>query len=120
MDYYSVTISVICIVDDGKLPEDGYTQDIQVHIVEAHNFDEAKIIAIDIGRAQEHEYKNADGNNVFWKFKEIEYIRKLGKVLTGVEVATRLEPIRDDEIYNGATNFNPEKSEPITDDEASI
>ncbi|MEE4243988.1 MAG: DUF4288 domain-containing protein [Kangiellaceae bacterium] len=115
MDYYSVTISVICIIDDGKLPVDGYTQDIQVHIVEANDSGEAKLKAIDIGRAQEHNYKNADGFNVFWKFKEIEYIRKLGKVVTGIEVSTRLESIHYDEVYSSVTNFNPEQSEPITD-----
>ena len=118
MDYYSVTLSIICIVDDGEIPEDGYTQDIQVHIVQANDFDEAKFKAIEIGRAEEHKYKNRDDNDVFWRFKEIEYIRKLGKKVTGVEVSTRLETFFEVCLYDSSTKFEPESSDPIMDDES--
>ena len=118
MEYYSITISIICIVDDGKLPKEGYTQDIQVHIVKASGFEEAQLKAVEIGRSEEHEYKNENGNTVYWKFKEIEYIRKLGESITDVEVSTRLEHLPSDEILTSKTNFCPEKSEPLIDDKS--
>lgn len=110
---------MICIVDDGKVPEGGYTQDIQVHIVEASDFEEAKAKAIEIGSNEEHSYANENGDTVYWKFKEIEYIRKLGSSILGVEISTRLESCNSDEAFTGETDFQPEQSEPIIDDESN-
>jgi hypothetical protein len=115
MALYSVTISVICIVDDDE-QVDRHLQDVQVHIVEANDFDDAKRQAVAIGRTEERNYLNDEGNKVYWRFKEIEYIRCLGEKPTGVEIATRLEWIDPHETYSADHDFKPEKSEPITDD----
>ncbi|OUS24524.1 hypothetical protein A9Q99_24310 [Gammaproteobacteria bacterium 45_16_T64] len=118
MNYYGVRISVICVVDDEVIPEDGYTLDVQVHIVEAKDYEEAFSNALVIGKQQEQTYKNDSGNDVVWRLKEIEYIRKLG-VVTGVEISSRFEGYFPDSTLDVQTSFNPENSEPITDDESS-
>lgn len=118
MGLYSITFSIICIVDDGEVPEDGYLQDIQVHIVEADDTDEAMKKAIARGRLQETDYRNSDGKTVYWKFKEVEYIRQLGPDPTKVEVATRLEQFHTSALYRADHDFCPEKSHPIIDDES--
>lgn len=119
MNLFSIRIAVICIVDDGVVPEDGYTQDVQVHLVEAYNFDEAFVKALAIGKAQEQSYKNDEGNNVVWRFKDVENIRKIGDVATGVEISTRFEEFFPQSPLNVNSKFSPEKSEPIIDDESS-
>ena len=118
MNYYSVTLSIICIVDDGTIPESGYIQDIQVRIIKAHSFKDALQKALILGKEKEHHYRNENGHNVYWKLKEIEYVRKLGKELNGLEVSTRLENLHINEPYDKNTIFSPEKSEPIMDEES--
>jgi hypothetical protein len=120
MGLYSITLSMICIVDDGEVPEDGYLQDIQVHIVEADDFDEAMKKAITRGRSQETDYQNSDGDTVYWKFKEVEYIRHLALDPTKVEIATRLEQFHSSELYRGDHDFHPENSQPIMDEESYV
>lgn len=90
MNLFSIRIAVIFIVDDGAAPDDGYTQDIQVHIVEAFDFDQAFVKALEIDKSVEQSYKNEDGHDVVWRFKDVENIRKIGKVVTGVEISARL------------------------------
>src|SRR5690606_17184501 len=107
-------------VDDGTIPDDGYLQDIQVHIRWANDFDDAKTQAIAIGRAEEQDYLNCDGDRVYWKFREIEYIRHLGSDPTKVEVATRLEDFHSPELYRGDHDFDPENSQPNMDDESDM
>ncbi len=109
---------MIWVVDDGTLPDNGYLQDVQVHVVRATDFDDAKNQAITIGREQEVDYHNSDGETVYLKFKAIEYIRHLGQDVTKVEVATRLEEFLSPEPYRGDHDFQPENSEPIMDDES--
>ncbi|NNF97861.1 MAG: DUF4288 domain-containing protein [Desulfobacteraceae bacterium] len=115
MNYYSVRIAVIGIVDDGVIPDDGYTQDIQVHVVRAEGFDEAFDKALEIGRSQERCYQNEDGHSVIWRFKEIEYVRNLGQQVVGVEISTRFESYFPIKALGANSRFCPEESNPITD-----
>ena len=117
MKYFSVRISIVCIVDDNILPENGYSLDIQVHIVEATDYDDAFNQALELGRKSETTYKNDAGNDVYWRFKEIENIRYLGSALTGMEVSSRLEGYFTQQPLTMKTKFNPEESTPIFDDE---
>ena len=118
MSYFSVRLSIICIVNKSGIPEDGYTQDIQIHIVEAKDYEEAFKKALEIGKAQEQEYKNEALETVAWKFKEIEHIRNLGNSVTGVEVSSRLEGYFPDKQLEIGVEFSPENSEPTLDDES--
>lgn len=118
MDYYSVRFTVICIVDGAAIPEMGYTLDVQVHIAQAEDYKDAFAQALAIGRNEEQTYKNGDGKDVVWRLKEIEYVRKLGPVVTGREISSRFEEYHPDKPLSICERFHPEKSTPTTDDES--
>ncbi len=117
MEYYSIRISILCLVDEIKIPKDGYTQDIQVHIIEANNYEEAFKKGIEIGKKEETDYSNEFGNKVKWVFKEIESITNLGSSVVGVEISSRMEGLYPDGVIKFETEFKPEKSEPNFNDE---
>lgn len=117
MDYYSVRNAIICLVDDREIPDDGYTQDIQVRIVQASDFEDAFQQALKLGREEEHEYRNEDGRKVRWAFKEVEVITKIGHDVLGVEISSRMEGIHPKEPLDINTLFYPEASEPKFNDE---
>ena len=110
MPIYAVRISVLCIIEGG-IPDDGYTQDIQVHIIEALDDETAFSTSLAIGKSEEHEYKNDSGGLVRWVFKEIESITNLGDSVLGKEVSSRMEGYYPKQPLEISANFSPETSE---------
>ncbi len=117
MSFYSARISVLCVTPGG-IPEDGYTVDIQVHILTASNFTEAFSKALSIGTKEEVTYKNMYDENVRWVFKEIEAITHLGDDIDGKEVSSRMEGYFPSKALNESESFDPENSKPIYSDNA--
>ena len=120
MNYFSIRISIICLVDESQIPEDGYTQDIQIYIVKAGDFDEAFKKAIEIGKSEEQDYINEFGNKVKWVFKEVEAITRLGDSVLGIEISSRMEGFNPENPIAYETPFRPEKSDPILKDEENV
>lgn len=117
MNYFSVRIAILCIADETVVPEDGYTQDIQVHIVKAINFSEAFQKALEIGKNEEDTYRNEANQTVRWIFREVEAITDLGAEIEGKEVSSRMEGYYPQNPISVSTQFEPEKSTPIYNDE---
>ena len=116
MDYFGVRISLVCVVENREMPEEGYTKDVQVHVVEAINFEDAFKKALKVGRGEETEYKNELGERVKWKFLEIEEIRTLGADLRGKEISSKLEGYYPENELNILDQFRPEDSQPMRSD----
>ncbi len=113
MEYFSLRISILCLVNDNQIPEYGYTQDIQIHIVQAADYESAFKKAIEIGKIEEHSYNNESGNKVKWAFKEVEAITSLGASVLGKEISSRMEGLHPEKPIEFKTVFKPEASEPI-------
>jgi hypothetical protein len=62
-----------------------------VFLIEAENEVEARTIANDIGKRQEHEYEIADGTKVRWIFSRVEQIYELlsKNITSGTEIFSR-------------------------------
>lgn len=114
MNFYSVRISVLCLVDDGLIPSDGYTRDIQVHLIKAKDNEEAFEKALEIGRAEETTYSNEEGRKVRWAFEKIESITLLGKSIEGGEISSRMEGYFPKAPLPFESVFQPESDEPFS------
>lgn len=78
-----------------------------------YDWDKAFQKALEIGRRQEEEYINMDGQIVKWKLKEIislDVIQKLSPA--GTEIYSEPVWFKDDESIDFNAKFNPEESEP--------
>ena len=100
MDYYSVTIIMICVVHD-EVDDREFTIDRQVYLVQAQSFDDAFEQGLELGEAETSEYQNDEGHLVTWECKEVETIRKMGQKFLGVELDSQL-----DEIYYSEEEFD--------------
>lgn len=112
MSYYGIRIAILCVTE-GAMPSEGYTQDIQVHLVDAVDDADAFKKALEIGRKEEHSYKNNDGDEVRWLFKGVEAITCLGGDVEGKEVSSRMEIFYPDSPLDLKFELNPEASNPI-------
>jgi len=120
MNYYGVRIVILCVTEGG-IPEEGYTQDIQVYVVDAKDDNEAFSKALEIGRKEEHSYKNKYGEEVQWLFKEVEAITYIGENIEGKEVSSRMEGFYPELPIGIETKFDPEKSDPtISSNESAL
>lgn len=114
MNFYSVRISVLCLVDDGLIPAEGYTRDVQVHLVKAESNEAAFKAALEIGKAEETEYSNESGCKVRWAFEKIEAITLIGTTLEETEVSSRMEGYFPKAPIAFESVFHPESSQPFS------
>lgn len=86
-----------------------------IFLVREVDFDTALQRAIVIGRSQEHEYLNGEGERVLWPFVEVLAVTQLGAGELGavVDVYTEEVPLRDADRVPFGTTFHPERSEPF-------
>ncbi|MBX7212159.1 MAG: DUF4288 domain-containing protein [Verrucomicrobiaceae bacterium] len=114
MPFYSAKLHVICLVDDPSVFEDegGHLCDYAIVVFRAADFEAAWHRALELGRAQEHGYENAEGNQVRWAFRGIEDIEELGEDIDGMEVGSVLDIYKPEEPLPFDTEFNPEKHLP--------
>ena len=85
-----------------------------IFLVRARDFDAALDRAIVIGRSQEHEYLNGEGERVLWPFVEVLSLTRMGPGELGdvVDVHTEEVPLRDTDRVPFGTVFHPERSKP--------
>jgi hypothetical protein len=63
----------------------------QVHLIEAENDDSAYEEAIQLGKSEEHSYKNFQGRTVYWEFVGLENLEEIldETLQNGTEVRSR-------------------------------
>jgi hypothetical protein len=63
-----------------------------IHLILAPNDDIASQKAIRIGKEKEHEYKNESGENVIWKFVQVQDVQEVtqNELVDGLEVHSKL------------------------------
>jgi hypothetical protein len=109
MDYYSVRLLVLILVDDGK-PRKLNTCDHQFVIFRARDDQHAFQRALKWGKKLETRYKNIKGQWVRWAFAEVVSIKLLGKKLDGLEIGSALADHRSKTPIPFNKRFHPKKS----------
>src|SRR5690242_12000394 len=105
--WFSAKVRVICLVEGA-----GATmQDESVHVFRASGVDGAFARALQLGREQEGEYLNSDGERVRWRFDRVLTLDALGaEDLDGVEVHSELGPAEESLPFDA--EFDPENHKP--------
>jgi hypothetical protein len=81
-----------------------------VFVVQAPGWENALSRALELGRAQERDYENAEGQRVAWRLIEVLTLDQLGPTLVdGAEVHSSFHP---GEPLPFETVFEPEASQP--------
>ncbi len=77
-------------------------------LIEAENEDQAKEIASNIGKGEEHQYKTIDGAILYWLFEKVERIQTIEdmRLKNGVELFSRF--LRPEEAESLLTPFDDE------------
>jgi hypothetical protein len=84
-----------------------------VYVFEAHEFDDAFQRALQIGRAAEEEFVNADKHRVRWRLKEVVSLDLIrSSSLDGAEVYSDPVELQPGTTYEFDTVFHPEQSSP--------
>ncbi|MGE0424974.1 MAG: DUF4288 domain-containing protein [Reyranellaceae bacterium] len=85
-----------------------------IFLVRATDFDTALERAVVIGRSEEHEYLNGEGERILWPFVEVLALTRLGpgELRDVVDVHTEEMPLRDSDRVPFGTVFCPEQSKP--------
>lgn len=107
--WFSAKLRFACLVEHHGL----YSYQDSVYVFRAKWFDDAFDKALYLGRKQEREYRNADGETVVWRLKEILSLDLIqGESLEGAEVYS--EPITPPEVDGIPfdAELHPELSEP--------
>ncbi len=109
--YYSARLLHIAIVG-GHRRRRKHLCDETVFIFRASSESDAFRRALKIGRSQEHEYRNKYRQIVRWVFAEVVAMARIGRVVGGCEVSSRLY----DRVLSKPTSlrqrFHPERSTP--------
>jgi len=109
MKWFSSRMRLVCLIEG--IGATRYTD--SVCIFKANNFEQAKTRALALGKKQEEDYKNKDGELVRWRLKallSIDFIECDN--LDGVEVYSEPVDLADGEAYGFDQRFSPEYSEP--------
>jgi hypothetical protein len=83
-----------------------------VFLFRAADFGDAFQRALALGRAQEQEYLNGEGEKVRWRLKEIVSLDVIRGALDGAEVYSEPVALEPGEGYPFDVRFEPEKSQP--------
>ena len=116
MTLYCARLHVVCIVDDPvALIDREHTCDYQFVMIVADDTEHAFRRACDVGRDQETDYVNGDGQRVQWRLRAVEHLRELPTDLHGVEVGYLLDVYHPDEQLFYDPPFEPKLFAPTTD-----
>lgn len=112
MSYYCARLLIVCLVDDGK-PRKKNACDYPFFLYQADNYDQAFERALEIGKQQEHRYKNHKGQMVRWAFVQVDQIKLLEEPLDGIEVGSLLDVWLQDSPIPYRKRFNPKSKAPL-------
>lgn len=111
MDFYSARLIVIILVDDDK-PKKRNRHDEVIIVFKARNYEHAFERALELGRAQEHTYKNHKNQDVRWALVDVAQIHCIGPTIEDVEVASKLFSRTSATSISFNQQFEPEKRLP--------
>ena len=111
MDFYSARLLFIILVADGGGRKRNH-YDESVIVFRAKDFSHAFKRALELGRAQETDYKNDKGQRVRWALVEIRSLDRVGPKVDGKEVASVLHYRKSRERISPSRIFHPERSKP--------
>ena len=112
MDYYSARLLFIILIDDGK-PRKRNRCDESIVVFKARDFEDAFRRAVEIGRENETDYLNYDGQKVRWAFVAVDGLDHVGKTVDGMEVASKLHYRTSKQPVPFRRRFHPERSKPV-------
>jgi hypothetical protein len=108
--WYSAKLRFVVMVE----PVGGDTLNDCIYLFKAVDFPAAFERAVTIGESAQNEYRNADGQRVLWRFKEVislDIIRT--NDLDGAEIYSEPIHLKNEEIIPFETQFSPHNSNPI-------
>src|SRR5438046_1650043 len=111
MDYYSARLLFIILVGAPRASR-RHDYDESVVVFRARSYDAAFRRALALGRAKEGSYKNHQGETVRWALVAVETLDRVGRVLDGKEVASKLHARLSKLPISPRKSFHPEKSKP--------
>ena len=111
MDFYSARLLYIILVGTKRATK-RCSYDDSVVVFRARSYAHAFRRAIELGRKSETSYKNHRGETVRWALVEVENLDFVGKVIDGVEVASRLHSRTSRTPVGPRRRFHPERSRP--------
>ncbi len=119
--WYVATLLLRCKVGDGDVGP--WACDEQVHVLRAHDEDEAFDKALKLGQEEEHSYKNAYGEVVSWSFIGLENLEELSSpsIRDGTEIKSRIfeesNPSRLVRQKDGLTAYQAQRNKHRTAEE---
>ena len=87
-EWYVATLIIKCVVEDNQT--EAVLCDEQIRLVKATTPDEAYQKALDIGKSEEHSYKNENDEEVKWRFVGLATLAELDTLEDGTELKSRL------------------------------
>ena len=95
--WYVVTLIMQCSIENK--PQVPVTCLEQIHIIKAKNSELAYKKALQLGKSEEHSYKNHAGQNVSWEFVGMQNLEELleESIHDGVEIRSRRLLLTDPE-----------------------
>ncbi|WP_437290962.1 DUF4288 domain-containing protein [Sorangium sp. So ce406] len=109
VSWFSSKIRIACLIESEGIHR--YMD--SVHLFKASDFSDAMKRALDLGKAHEQEYLNADGKRVRWLLASVISLDLIGDdVMDGVEVYSEPVEVPAGEVVDFDHRFSPEKSEP--------
>ncbi len=108
---YAARMLHVCVVGDGK-PRRRNLCDETVKLLRARSDEEAWRLALKLGRAAQHEYRNSRGERVRWLFAEVAAISRVPTDQHGAEVSSRLHDRVFPKPITLRSRFYPTKREP--------
>jgi hypothetical protein len=107
--WFSAQLKFIALVEvrGGRMTDDS------VFVFKSTNYKTAFQHALKIGKQNEHEYLNVNGERVIWKLKEIVTLDKMrAQSLDGIEVWSQLNILTKKEIIPFDAALKPKNSQP--------
>lgn len=111
-NFYSARLLHVAIVGDRK-PRRRQLCDETIILFRARNDADAFKSALRIGHTREHQYPGNRGEVVRWVFAEIVAMARLGSLIDGIEVSSRLHDRVLVKPVSLRTRFHPERSKPL-------
>lgn len=112
MPYFCARLLIVVVVDAPR-PRKRNTCDYPFVLIQAKDYEEAFTRALELGREQEHTYKNGKGQTVRWAFVRVEEVTRLARKLDGQEIGSLLDVYVTEEPLLIKKRFSPEKHKPL-------
>lgn len=79
----------------------------------ARGFEHAFVRALELGRREESDYRNTEGERVVWRLKDILSLDMIpDETLDGVEVHCEISEVPETDVVPFDSKFFPERSQP--------